>query len=241
MDQDPIEINIVLCGSPRVGKSSLINAICQQQLAENDVILDSCTKQLKKYQVEYTKNNRLHRTIFWDLPGIESWSEIDVRDHINKLITATKPLCVIYCASPGSFAKLEHVKWLASECANRKIFCALVCTNMWSGRNRHAVLKEFRDILQKIHPNIQHFEDNNKIIYFGNVGLCTMVNSETYIDDELDIRREPSGINELISGIGKRLDEKHGSIWFQMTSENQLFWSQMDFDSKHTLSEDVKA
>lgn len=221
-----MEVNIVLCGAPRVGKSSLINAICQQRIAKNSVTLDSSTKHLTKYQVEYAQNDNLHQTIFWDLPGIESWNENDVRDHINKLITATKPLCMIFCASPGSFAKLEHVEWLVSECAKQKIFCALVCTNMWAGRSRKEVLNEFRDILQKIHPNIQPFEAD-KVIQFGNVGLCTMVNSEIYIDDDIGIRKDPSGVNELILSISKCLDQESRSTWLQVISENKSFWSQM--------------
>ncbi|CAF0968779.1 unnamed protein product [Rotaria sordida] len=46
------EINIVLCGSPRVGKSTLINAICQQMLAKTTPGLDSCTHAISRYHLK---------------------------------------------------------------------------------------------------------------------------------------------------------------------------------------------
>ncbi|CAF3304651.1 unnamed protein product, partial [Rotaria socialis] len=226
MNQERMDANILLCGAARVGKTSLINAICQQQLVKSSAALDCCTRKLKKYQVEYTEHGHSHRTIFWDLPGVESWNETDVRDQVTKLIMATKPLCMIYCASPGSFAKLGHVKWLVSECAGHNIFCALVCTNMWAGKTRQVILIEFRDILQKIHQDVQPLKVNNAI-YFDRFGLCTMVNSETYVDDDIGIRKDPSGINELIFGIAKSLDLERRSTWFQVVAQNQSFSSQM--------------
>jgi predicted GTPase len=243
MNQEQREANILLCGSARVGKSSLINAICQQRLAKSSASLDTCTRHLSKYQMEYRENDHLHRITFWDVPGIESWNETDVRDHMMKLIVATKPLCLIYCASPGSFTKLEHIEWLASECAIQNIFCALVCTNMWAGRTRQVILNEFRNILQKVHQNVQPIEAD-KIIYFGRFALCTMVNSEAYIDDGIGIRKDPSGINELILGIAKSLDQENRFAWFRVVAQNQSFWSQMSFQLNDVISmpvEEVKS
>ncbi|CAF4799650.1 unnamed protein product [Rotaria sp. Silwood1] len=144
-----------------------------------------------------TMKESSYRTIFWDTPGIESWHELDVRRHITSLIEHTHPICMIYCASPGSFAKLEQVKWLLLECHRQNIFSAVVCTNMWAGRNRRELVNELCEIIQSVHPTIEPREEDG-VIYFDRVTLCMMVNSETYIDEEFDLTKSPSGINELI-------------------------------------------
>ncbi len=60
--------SIILCGPPRVGKSTLINTLCGQQLAKTDrsLSLFSCTKTITEYKMIYSN------TIIsiWDTPGI---------------------------------------------------------------------------------------------------------------------------------------------------------------------------
>ncbi len=71
-----------------------------------------------------------HETIFWDTPDIESWNEDDAQNYMIELIERIQPICMIYCASPGSFASLDQLVWIVSECHQRNICCALVCTDM---------------------------------------------------------------------------------------------------------------
>ena len=226
MNASQTESNILLCGSARVGKSSLINAICQQSLAETSPSLNSCTKHATCYTMEYTDGEYSHRTNFWDTAGIESWDEAEVRCNTAALIEQTKPVCLIYCASPGSFARLEQLEWLVSECARQKVFCALVCTNMWAGQNRRKVLEEFRTILANVFPYSKP-EDEDRVTYFGRHALCTMVNSETYVDDDFGARKEPSGVNELIFGIGKCLERDCMLAWLRVVAQNKPFWAAM--------------
>jgi hypothetical protein len=218
--------NILLCGSARVGKSSLINAICQQKLAKSNASLSSSTKQIDRYSYECSNGQITHQTIIWDTPGIESWNENQVRNYMASLIDQTQPLCMIYCASPGSFAVLDHVAWLVEECYRRKIFCALVCTNMWSGRNREGIVDEFCRLLSIVHPNIKAEKEDN-IIYYDRVALVTMVNSEEYIDNDFGVRKPPSGVEELIFGIAKCLNRDLMFAWFRSVAQNTSFWSKM--------------
>ncbi|CAF1356304.1 unnamed protein product, partial [Didymodactylos carnosus] len=163
--------NVILCGAPRVGKSTLINAICQKYLAETSAGLGSCTQGIRGYKTisseENTSSNIQHETIFWDTPGFESWEENFVRGTFTTLLDQTNPLCMIYCASPGSYADMVQVEWFVHECIKRTIFVALVCTNMWKDKKlRLALYREFLSLLEKTKlPNDVRREAND-VIYF---------------------------------------------------------------------------
>ncbi|CAF1377523.1 unnamed protein product, partial [Adineta steineri] len=86
MSHNVRESNILLCGSSRVGKSTLINAICQQNLIKSNQSLNSNTKTIEQYSFESSFNNSIHKTIFWDTPGIESWNEDDIHNYMDSLI-----------------------------------------------------------------------------------------------------------------------------------------------------------
>ena len=230
MSEDSTEINILLCGSAKVGKSSLINAICQQQLAKSSASSDLCTQRLTQYKTEYVENSAVYRTTFWDMPGVDSWNETEVRTRVKELIDKIQPICMIYCASPGSFAKLQHIEWLLSVCAEKQIFCALVCTNMWASSRRQVVLKEFCEIFRKVHQHVFPVQ-REKIIYYGDYGLCTMVNSELYADEDIGIRKEAEGVDELISAIAKSLSEKNRHAWLHVVHNNQSVWSKINSES----------
>ena len=226
MSDNRTQSNILLCGSARVGKSTLINAICQQNLAKSSSSLNSSTNRVERYSCEYSNGPIRHETIIWDTPGIESWNEDNVRSYMVSLVEQTQPLCMIYCASPGSFAVLDHVAWLVSVCYHQKIFCALVCTNMWSGRNRQEIVDEFCRILTTVHPKISPKKEDN-VIYYDNVALVTMVNSLEYIDQDFGVTKPPSGVEELIFGIAKCLNREMMFAWFRSVAQNKSFWSKM--------------
>jgi hypothetical protein len=220
------ETNILLCGSSRVGKSTLINAICQETLSKSNESLNSDTKKIQRYSFESSFNNLIHKTTFWDTPGIESWNEDDIHNYMCSLIEKTHPICMIYCASPGSFASLDHLVWIVSECYAKNILCALVCTNMWSGRNRQIIIDEFCKVLNIVHPNMKSTKEDG-IIYYDHVALVTMVNSIEYNDEDFHVIKPQSGIDELIFGIGKCLQRDFMFAWLKTVSHNKSFWNKM--------------
>ncbi|CAF1614454.1 unnamed protein product, partial [Didymodactylos carnosus] len=184
------EFHILVCGSPRVGKSTLINAICGRKVAETKDGLASCTKTMRCYtiegQCEIDANITHYKYNFWDTPGFESCDKDDIRSEVKKIVKTpeSKPLCMIFCASPGTFVDLAQLEWLLNLCISQKhIFCALVCTNKYAGqaKSRRAVLND-KGLLSK-YVNDPPREEND-IVFYGNVGLCTSVNSQPFEADD---------------------------------------------------------
>jgi small GTP-binding protein len=234
--------NIMLCGSPRVGKSSLINALCGKKVATTSASLASCTKTVERHRLEgvYKSDTQQfgYTVDFWDTPGLESWTEADVHSYVDSIVQKTRPICMIYCASPGSFANLTHLKWLVDRCIQNEILCALVCTNMWQNNRRKVVMEEFKNLLRH---HGEERQSSDGITYFGNVkGLCAMVNSEVYQDYELKIEKPPEGVNELIFGIMSSLEDEKFEAWALAVLNNRSFWRKCGHKIVGYFQEDPK-
>lgn len=224
------EINIVVCGASRVGKSTLVNAICQQELAGTHPGLNSCTKTMSCYylkgDIEIGDETISYQYNFWDTQGFNNWDREAIHTSLKHIKKKPKSdiICMIYCASPGSFANLQRLKWLLDECMEQHIFCALVCTNKYQGNKdqRDAVMQDFQQILETFHRKTR---EENGVIYYGNVGLCTSVNSVPFENEGKEY--EQSGINELIFGIMESLDNEKLAQWCLVSFENKSFWKKL--------------
>jgi GTPase Era involved in 16S rRNA processing len=213
------KIHILVCGGPKVGKSSLINALCGCPVAKTGAIgLDLCTQKTSYYQLD--------NIFFWDTPGIQNWSDLDIDSYLNSTRLSQTPLCMFYCASPGSFSKLKQLDKLLDECIHqRNIFCVLVVTNMFAHADRQAILNEFKKLLGKYIDNEQQIREKNGVSYYGKVGLCTMVNSQEYLDEDTNRQHPQQGINELVFAVTKSLSETHQLAgWLKTIEQNRQFW-----------------
>ncbi len=232
-----LQFNVLISGSPRVGKSQLINALCNgENLAKTSPSLNSCTTKVECYTLEddqqQTPGVQPFRINFYDTPGIESWTEQNGRETMLKFIGDKDPVCLIYCASPGSFADLKQLHLVLEFCKKKQIFCALVCTNMWANANRKIVMEEFEreleffgDRKEKLFQQ-EYAQLPHKVIVFGNGALCTMVNSKEYYDPELlsDVRKPVQGIDELIHSIMEQLDNEKLVGWCHAVLYRRSFW-----------------
>lgn len=234
-----LQFNILISGSPRIGKSELINSLCGgESLAETSASLNSCTKKVKCYVLkdkrEQTSDVHPFRVNFYDTPGIESWGEGEGEGYMKALINQIDPICFIFCASPGSFAKLEQLEPVLRHCHKEGIFCALVCTNMWSNPNRDVVLEEFQDRIaffgeKRIKSfEQQHDRSHHQVIHFGNGALCTMVNSKGYSNPSLSSVIKPvQGVDELIHCIMEQLDHEKLLRWCHAVLYRRTYWEKI--------------
>lgn len=225
-------------GSPRVGKSTLINALCGENVAETSSSLNPCTSDIKCHTLEHEQqqnsNIKPFKINFWDTPGIESWDKHEGQNKMIEFIEKTKPLCVIYCASPGSVAKLDQLHSVLKYCKEKDIFCALVCTNMWTDSKRNEVISEFEKQLKFFGEKTDKFSDqpqyrkSHQITFFGTGALCTMVNSMEYYDAELSDRKMPiQGVDELTHGIMEALDQEKLLGWCYAVLQQRSYWEKI--------------
>ena len=133
-DDQPKNYSILVCGAPKVGKSTLINALCGSDVVQTSSSLKSFSNNTIRcslrghYLSQETGQKVPYQIEFLDMPGIESWDLHDINSTILKMTQAAHPICLIYCASPGSFAIFKGLDYIIKTLYSRE---DILCTGLY--------------------------------------------------------------------------------------------------------------
>lgn len=234
---DQLEFNIVVVGSPRVGKSQLINALCKGSFAATSSSLDSCTQEVRKYVLNFhqlqIKGFPPIKINIFDTPGVETWKDEEGQQTLLNFIEKIDPICMIFCASPGCYSPLAPLRFLLQYCQQKHIICALVCTNMWASNKRNDIIAEFKKELhifgteQEVFFPQTHLPKPHVVTFFGKGALCTMVNSVKYVDSDIGLEKPEQGVDELIECIMELLDDTKLLGWCITVLHRRSFWEKI--------------
>lgn len=215
-------------GSPRVGKSTLINAILKKSIAKTSAGRNACTSAMTYYEYQEVYSSATNQASamtstcsirIWDAPGIEDWTKLDVANHVRGLVQDKSPICLIYCASPGSYADVEHIQTIIEQCKRLRVFVALVVTNMYASDEVDDILDAFKVLLAVHSPQTKAVGD---VFHYGTIGLCTLVNSVEY--EAQGVVMKITGVDELMLGIMNSLGQEKLLQWCFALMDNGPFW-----------------
>eukprot|EP01091_Cochliopodium_minus_P002573 TRINITY_DN12427_c0_g1_i1.p1 TRINITY_DN12427_c0_g1~~TRINITY_DN12427_c0_g1_i1.p1 ORF type:complete len:319 (-),score=67.03 TRINITY_DN12427_c0_g1_i1:105-1061(-) len=224
---------IMMFGPPRVGKSTLINAITGKTLAPTSASLDSCTKEVKAYQlnvnVKTDENKEISKTItFFDTPGVEDWEPKTFGKLVDEYLKKCNPICSLIVVSPGGFAVTENLDMVIQHLIENKIFVCLIVSNIHAGTSEQ--VKEIWNFYVKMAS--KHFgtilnDKCSKLLDVYELGLICGLNSTTFtkenpFNDKVE-KYEPQNVNQLIYGMMSGLSHDKLYGWCLTILENRNF------------------
>ncbi|CAF2077542.1 unnamed protein product [Rotaria magnacalcarata] len=109
---------------------------------------------------------------------------------LKKEVTRThaeRNSCTQESSSYEYLCRAEELKGIVDACKNLKVFIAMVVTNMYASDEADVVLEIFPDTLT--HDRVPAKVENN-IHYYGDIGLCTQVNSIDYVINDIIKKNE---------------------------------------------------
>ena len=195
------EFSFLVVGPPRVGKSTLINAMLNGHVADTSGGMAACTSQVRCFDRTISYADAQPVTLhFTDSPGIEDWPRAQAT--VTQYLSAANPVCVFFCFAPARFAQISEFVPIIQKLVDAHVFVALVLTNMYTGG-----LTEIKDTwnqMVSLAAPLGAFQSSTRDGYGMEVirryekGLCMQVNSIEY-NGPRGVTY-PANINTFITG-----------------------------------------
>jgi len=226
------DFSFVVIGPPRVGKSTLINAITNKEVARTKPGFESCTKRIEEFNFNVSSSDGTPRTLhFYDVPGIESWQNSDVDAFLEELSAKTNPIAAFVLVSPGCFADKENFEYVIKTLAKKQMAIAFVLTNIYAGSEEQVkgMWEQLRLLAMSIKEGLTVETIADELIIWKNC-LMVKVNAKDYQ------RKNPRGVleiyekhnvNNLLLNVFKLLTEDKVEGWCFALLENRSFWEKM--------------
>lgn len=225
----PGDFQIMMFGPPRVGKSTLINALVGKKVAATSGRISACTGEVGHYAVEVRSADALDRKVvtFWDTPGFEDWDYATFSRVVGERLAAPAHLvCAFICFAPGSFARVERIGGFCERLVSSGIYVALVQTNMYSGSldQQEASFAEMLGVARgTLGDSVEECDSCHR--FAG--GMCARVNAAPFSHRLPNWEVEtlpPENMELLIRGVCLGLKDESLIGWFLAILQNRSFF-----------------
>jgi len=176
---------------------------------------------------------------FFDVPGIESWDENNIKTFLSNLNERTKPIVAFIMVNPSCYANLESFYNIVLSINNSKMKLCFVMTNMYAGsvEQKNEMWNQLVLLAKRIATG--NLESSKDILKWDNC-LVTKINTIPYKHQKPNgkIKIYPvRGVDELIISTFSILTEDEVKGWCLAIIDNRTFWDKADHKLRGFISE----
>lgn len=232
----------LLCfGRSGVGKTALLEGITGRHLGSTPR-LDHGTATLTCIEAEeqvpqLNGGTKILHIRFWDTKGIDQWTKEEVPAMFDELERAhVRPVCVFYCTTGSGRVATEVLEPILRKFCQQNIIVVWVVTHMYATSDEQfdAQMEAGKETVQRLsgHPAVLVEED---VFTCGARCFVVGVNSKTYENRLMGIKRDPKNLDKLMQLCVEHLEGSDAAWFFFASLSNKDFWSKAISRIKHLL------